>query len=137
MHDYSPVIFMFKYRRKIDIMRRVASVSHRFVVGQGPAENNPELWVHLGEEARNTNLAILETVQGLKNEMAQLREDNARLTMEHERIIKSLSDKQNQQPLNPSVEQQRMSGEHNRNIEPEESEGREEERSNNASEQQT
>jgi len=87
-------------------MRRVDNVSHRFVVGQGPTtslENNPELWVQLGEEACNTNLAILETIKELKNEMAQLREDNARLTMEQERIIKSLSDKQNQQLLNPST----------------------------------
>lgn len=56
--------------------------------------------------------------------MARLREDNARLTMEQERIIKSLSDKKNQQPLNPSAEQQRMSREQNPNTEPEESEGR-------------
>lgn len=49
---------MFKYRREINKMRRAGSASHRFVAGQGPAENNPELWVQLGEEARNTNLAI-------------------------------------------------------------------------------
>eukprot|EP00253_Pinus_taeda_P018524 PITA_18524 len=65
-------------RREIDDMRRARSASHKCVVGQGPAENNPELWVPLGEEARNTNLAILETVQELLNEMARLREDNAR-----------------------------------------------------------
>lgn len=54
-------------------MRRTDSTSHKFVVGQGPAtgpERRPELWLQLGEEARNTNLAILETVQELKNEMA-------------------------------------------------------------------
>ena len=55
------------------------------------AENNPELWVQLGEEARITNQAILETVQELKNEMARLREDNARLTIEQERILKRIS----------------------------------------------
>jgi len=49
-------------------------------------------------------------VQELKNVMARLWEDNARLTMEHERIIKSLSDKKNQQPLNPSAEKQRCQG---------------------------
>lgn len=88
-------------------MRRAGSAPHRFVAGQGPATNpgdNPELWVQRGEETRNTNLAILETIQELKNEMARLREDNARLTMEQERILKSLSDKQHQQPLNPSAE---------------------------------
>lgn len=44
-------------------------------------------------------------MQELKNEMAQLREDNARLTMEQERILKCLYDKQNQPPANPSAEQ--------------------------------
>lgn len=66
-------------------MIRVSSAPHRFVAGQGPETDpggNPELWVQLAEETRSTNLAILETVQELKNEMAQLREDNARLTME-------------------------------------------------------
>jgi len=85
-------------------------------------------------------LTILETVQELKNEMAWLREDNVTLTMEQERIIKSLFDKQNQEPLNPSVEQQRVSEEQNHYIEQEESKGRDEEweeRSDNASEQQT
>lgn len=64
-------------------------------MGQGAhgPENNPELWVQLGEEAKNTNEVILETVQELKNEMARLREDNARLTMEQERILKSLFDR--------------------------------------------
>eukprot|EP00253_Pinus_taeda_P001689 PITA_01689 len=38
-------------------------------------DNNPELWVQLGEEARITNQAILETVQELKNEMARLSEE--------------------------------------------------------------
>lgn len=64
--------------------------------------------------------------------MAQLREDNARLAMEHERIIKSLSDKQNQQLLNPSAEQQRVSEEQNHHTEQEELE----ERFDNASKQQ-
>jgi len=101
----------------------------------GPGDN-PELWVQLGEETRSTNLAILETVQELKNEMARLREDNARLTMEQERILKSLSDRQNLPPANPSIEQQRLSEEQNHHIEPERSEEREE-RSDNVFEQQT
>lgn len=43
-------------------MTRTDSASRRFGVGQGPPtspENNPELWVQLGEEACNTNLEIL------------------------------------------------------------------------------
>lgn len=117
--------------RKINSMRRGDSASRRYAMCQGPVpslENNPDLWLQLGEEARNTNQAILEIVQELKNEMARLREDNARLTMEQERILKSLSDKQNQQPLNPSAEQQRVSEEQNHHTEPEGSEGRDEER---------
>lgn len=92
--------------------------------------------MQLGEEARITNQAILETVQELKNEMARLREDNARLTMEQERILKILFDRQNQLPVNPSAEQQRMSEEQNHHIPPEGSEEREE-RSDNVFEQQT
>eukprot|EP00253_Pinus_taeda_P004982 PITA_04982 len=119
-------------------MRRADSTSHRYAVGQGVhgPENNPELWVQLGEEARVTNQAILETVQELKHEMARLREDNARLTIEQERILKSLSDRQNQPPVNPSTEQQRMSEEQNHHIPLERSE-EQEERSDNAFEQQT
>eukprot|EP00253_Pinus_taeda_P028842 PITA_28842 len=99
-------------------------------------EGNPELWVQLGEEARITNQAILETVQELKNEMARLREDNARLTMEQERILKSLSERQNQVPVNPSMEHQRTSEEQNHPILPGGSE-EQEERSDNVYEQQT
>lgn len=72
------------------------NVSHRNVAGLGSttfSENNREIWVQLGEEARNTNLTILEIVKELNNEMARLREDNVRLTMEQERIMKSLFDK--------------------------------------------
>eukprot|EP00253_Pinus_taeda_P011891 PITA_11891 len=119
-------------------MRRMDNTARRPVMGQGVPgpENNPELWVQLGEEARVTNQAILETVQELKNEMARLREDNARITLEQERILKSLSDKQNQLPANPSAEQQRMSEEQNHHIPPEGSEEMEE-RSDNVFDQQT
>eukprot|EP00253_Pinus_taeda_P031271 PITA_31271 len=119
-------------------MRRADNTPRRPVMGQGMpgSENNPELWVQLGEEARITNQAILETVQELKNDMARLREDNARLTMEQERILKSLSDRQNQLRVNPSAEQQRMSEEQNHHIPPEGSE-EQEERFDNAFEQQT
>lgn len=54
-------------------MRRIDNIPHRNVTGLGPAtfpENNPEVWVQLGEEPHNTNLTILEMVQELKNEMA-------------------------------------------------------------------
>lgn len=62
----------------------------------GPAafhENNPEIWLQLGEEACSTNLAMLETVQELKRELTRLWEDNARLTLEQEKIMKSLSNR--------------------------------------------
>eukprot|EP00253_Pinus_taeda_P029084 PITA_29084 len=62
--------------------------------------------------------------------MARLREDNARLTMEQERILKSLSERQNQVPVNPSMEQQRMSEEQNHPMPPEGSE-EQEDRSDN------
>eukprot|EP00253_Pinus_taeda_P016580 PITA_16580 len=45
--------------------------------------------------------------------MARLREDNARLTVEQERILKSLSDRQNPPLANPSAEQQRATEEWN------------------------
>lgn len=120
-------------------MQGASSAPHRTIADQEPATNprsNPELWVQLGEETRSTNLAILETVQELKNEMARLREDNARLTMEQERILKSLSEKQNPPLVNPSAEQQRMTEEQHYRVEPEKSEEREDQ-SDNASEQQT
>eukprot|EP00253_Pinus_taeda_P029692 PITA_29692 len=90
---------------------------------------NPELWVHLGAETHSTNLAILETVQELKREMERLREDNARLTVEQERILKSLSDRQNPPLANPSAEQQRATEE--RNYAPEISEEKEDHSDNN------
>ena len=103
-------------------MQRASSALHGATTEQGPATNprdNPELWVQLGEETRSTNLAILETVQDLKNEMARLQEDNARLTMEQERILKSLSERQNPLLANPSAEQQRMTEEQHDQVEPE------------------
>eukprot|EP00253_Pinus_taeda_P015903 PITA_15903 len=58
-------------------MGRAENTSRRPVMGQNMTggDNNPELWVQLGEEARITNQAILETVQELKNEMARLSEE--------------------------------------------------------------
>eukprot|EP00253_Pinus_taeda_P016846 PITA_16846 len=119
-------------------MRRADSTTQRPVAGPGVPgfENNPELWVQLGGETRTTNQAILETVQELKNEMARLREDNARLTMEQERILKSLSERQNQIPVHPSMEQQRLSEEQNHLV-PSEGSEEQEERSDNMNEQQS
>ena len=77
----------------------------------GIPQENAELWVQLGAETRSTNLAILQNIQELKSEMARLREDNARLTVEQERILKSLSGKQNPPLANPSAEQQRTTEE--------------------------
>lgn len=67
-------------------------------------QGNHEIWVQLGEETHNTKLTILETVHELKNEMARLRDDNTILTLEQEKILKSLSDKQNHRQPNPSPE---------------------------------
>lgn len=63
-------------------MRRIGNALHVPMIEPGPAsfpETNPEVWVQLGEEPRNTNVTILETMQDLKGEMARLREDNERL----------------------------------------------------------
>eukprot|EP00253_Pinus_taeda_P022911 PITA_22911 len=120
-------------------MQGSGGAQHRPAANLGPVANfgdNAELWVQLGEEIRSTNLAILETVQELKNEMARLRADNARLTMEQERILKSLSHKQNPPLANPSAEQQRITEEERYHAESEIPE-EEEDQSANASEQQT
>eukprot|EP00253_Pinus_taeda_P019416 PITA_19416 len=106
---------------------------------QGDSSNpqeNPELWVQLGEATRSTNLAILETVQELKNEMARLREDHACLTVEQERILKSLSDRQNPPSSNPSAEQHRVTEEQDFQNAPENSEDKED-HSDNVPQQQT
>eukprot|EP00253_Pinus_taeda_P032718 PITA_32718 len=103
--------------------------------GSNPQEN-PKLWVQLGEATRSTNLAILQTVQELKNEMACLREDHARLTVEQERILKSLSDRQNPPSSNPSAEQQRVTEEQDFQNAPKNSEDKED-HSDNVLQQQT
>jgi len=74
-------------------------------------EGNPELWVQLGEEPQDTSTDIRETVQELKDEVAHLCADNERLMLEQEKIIKILSDRQNNWPLVPSLECTNMSGE--------------------------
>lgn len=50
-------------------MRRMGTMPHRSVTGTEAMtfqETNPEEWVQLGEELRNTNSTILEIVQDLK-----------------------------------------------------------------------
>ena len=101
------------------------------------AQGNLELWVQLGAEGSNTDSTLMRTVQELKDEMARLRADNARLNVEQERILKSLSDKQHQQQSHPRPEQPRITDEQSYHTEPEESEDRVEprgEKSVNASE---
>ena len=54
----------------------------------GQPWGNPELWVQLGAEGRNIDSTLMMTVQELKDEMARLSADNARLNVEQERILK-------------------------------------------------
>lgn len=68
--------------------------------------------------------------------MARLREDNARLTIEQERILKSVSDRQNPPLSNPNAEQQRMTEEQDYQMEPENSDAKED-HSDNAPQLQT
>lgn len=86
----------------------------------GQPQGNPELWVQLGAAGRNTDSTLMRTVQELKDKMARLREDNARLNVEQERILKSLSDKQHQQQSHPRPEQPRVTNEQSYHTEQEE-----------------
>ena len=45
-------------------------------------QGNYEFWVQLGAAGRTTDSTLLRTLQELKDEMAQLRVDNARLNVE-------------------------------------------------------
>lgn len=83
-------------------MRRIMNLPSRSVMGIGPTsfqEGNLEVWVQLDDEPWNTDTDIMVTLQGLKDEMAWLWADNERLMQEHEKIMKSLSDRQNSRPL--------------------------------------
>ena len=85
--------------REASNMRRTRHTPLTLVMGVGKIpfpETNPKVWIQLGEESHNTNAAILEIVQELKNEMAHLWVDNEMLMQEQEKIMKSLSDSQNQ-----------------------------------------
>jgi len=106
----------------------------------GQPQGNPEIWVQLGAEGRNADSTLMRTVQELKDEMARLRADNARLNIEQERILKSLSDKQHQKQSHPRPEQAQITDEMSYHTEQEEAEDRGEtrgEKSVNASEYQT
>ena len=95
-------------------MRKTGNLLHSSVMGTGPAsfqEGNPKVWVQLDDEPRNTNLDIMVTIQELKDEMARLQEDNQRLMQEQEKIMKSLSDRQNHWPLAPNPESENTIGE--------------------------
>ena len=51
-------------------MRRAESAPHKNVASLGPTtfpKNIPEIWVQLGEQAHNTYLTILETIQERMN----------------------------------------------------------------------
>lgn len=66
-------------------MRRKDNAPHRNMTVLGPVtfpETNLEVWVPLGEEPRNTNPTILETVHELKNKMAPLQADNEWLMLD-------------------------------------------------------
>eukprot|EP00253_Pinus_taeda_P029666 PITA_29666 len=103
-------------------------------------QGNSEFWVQLGAAGRTTDSTLFRTLQELKDEMAQLRADNARLNVEQERILKSLSDKQHQQQSHPRPEQAPIADEQSYHTEQEEAEDRGEtrgEKSVNASEYHT
>jgi len=64
---------------------------------------NPDIWMHLGEESSQANVVLLKTVQQLRAEMTNLRSDNEWLQLEHERILRSLSNWQNQRDPDPNA----------------------------------
>eukprot|EP00253_Pinus_taeda_P011685 PITA_11685 len=106
----------------------------------GQPQGNPKIWVQLRAEDRNADSTLLRTVEELKDEMDRLLADNARLNIEQERILKSLSDKQHQQQSHPRPEQAQITDEQSYHTEQEEAEDRGEtqgEKSVNASEYQT
>ena len=73
---------------------------------QIPTILNPEMWVQLTveqhqktsrlhEEQQQQTTFFLNTVQQLQEEMIRVRRDNERLLRDQEKILKSLSDRQN------------------------------------------
>ena len=79
------------------------------------------MWVQLGieqhqrsnrliEEQQHQTRILLHTVQQQQEEMERVRKDNARMMQEQERILKSLSDKQNQRVEKPSADREFQEG---------------------------
>jgi len=100
------IFYSCQQRVKRNIMRRVGHtqlIKTTIRVGLVPtAKAILDMWVQRGEECRNTNLALFETIQQLQSDMARLKYDNERLIQEQERIMKSLSDKKNHRHPIPS-----------------------------------
>lgn len=79
---------------------------------------NPEMWLQLREgTCSNIDVMLLETVEQLRTEMENLRANNERLRLEQERILKSISEKQNQRHPTPSPEDENMNEEHQQRVE--------------------
>ena len=100
-------------------MRRTPSQQSQWNAGemQPPPGGNPEMWVQLGieqhqrsnrliEEQQQQTRILLHTVQQLQEEMERVRQENAMMMQERERILKILSDKQNQRNENPSADRE-------------------------------
>jgi len=59
-------------------------------------EANMDIWIYLGEESWQADGTLLETMQQLHTRMMKLRIDNELMSQEKEKILKSLSNQQNQ-----------------------------------------
>ena len=84
---------------------------------QTPIVLNPEMWVQLTieqhqktsrllEEEQQQTTFLLNMVQQLQEEMMRVRRDNEKLIQDQEKILKSLSDRQNQGTKHPSAEKE-------------------------------
>ena len=98
-------------------MREVTASQSQPEEPQIPMVMNPEMWVQLTmeqhqrtsrilEEQHHQTIFLLSTVQQLQEEMIRVRKDNERLLQDQENILKSLSDKQNQEMGHPSAEKE-------------------------------
>ena len=87
-------------------MRRAIASQSQPEETQTPTVMNPEMWVQLSVEQHQKTSRLLEEhqrqtgfllnpVQQLQEEMLRLRNDNEWLLQDQEKILKSLSDKQN------------------------------------------
>ena len=98
-------------------MREVEASQSQLEETQVPTVMNPEMWVQLTveqhqktsqllEEQQQQTAFLLNTVQQLQEEMIRVWKDNERLLQDQEKILKCLSDKQNQEMGHPSVEKE-------------------------------